>query len=65
MQEGAEARRMGPMCGKRLHPPHAQFSSNARKGNTRQGVRAIGCKEAVRAEIAPAQLKASGGGGTS
>lgn len=31
---------MGPMCGKRLHPPHAQFSSNARKGNTRQGVRA-------------------------
>lgn len=31
---------MGPICGKRQHPPRAQLSSNARKGNMQQDVRA-------------------------
>lgn len=59
VQEEAEARRMGPHAWEMPAPPRAQFPSNARKGNRSKACGPIGCKEAVRAEIAPARREAS------
>lgn len=59
VQEGAEARRMGPMCGKRQHPLVRGSHRMPAKETRGKTCGPIGCKEAVRAEIAPARRKAS------
>ena len=59
VQEGAEARRMGPMCGKRQHPLVRSSHRTPVKETRGKTCGPIGCKEAVRAEIAPARRKAS------
>ena len=58
VQEGAEARRMGPMCGKCQHSLVRSSHRMPAKETRGKTCGPIGCKEAVRAEIAPARRKA-------